>query len=72
VLPVLLQVLLANPGSAVFVDDADLAVPACKAEDLLSTIADLARRRGLQVVVSAKEEGFARAAERLGMSAVAL
>jgi hypothetical protein len=72
VLPVLLQLLLANPGSAVFVDDADLAVPATHAERLLGAFLEIARARGLQLVLAAKEPAFATAAERLGLEVVSL
>ncbi|MGC8993863.1 MAG: ATP-binding protein [Pyrobaculum sp.] len=72
VLPVLLQMLLANEGSAVFIDDADLAVPSDKAEALLSTLLEIAERRRLQLVAAAREPAFARAAEKLGMDIAAL
>jgi hypothetical protein len=72
VLPVLLQLLLANPTSAVFVDDVDLAVPGTHAEKLLSAFLDIARAKGLQLVLSAKEPAFAAAAEKLGMRVLSL
>ncbi|AFA38575.1 hypothetical protein Pogu_0548 [Pyrobaculum oguniense TE7] len=67
VLPALLQLLLANEGSTVFIDDADLAVPSDKSETLLSAMAEIAQRRRLQLAVSAKEPGFAKVAEKLGL-----
>ncbi|ABO09403.1 ATP-binding protein [Pyrobaculum calidifontis] len=66
ILPVLLQLLLANQGAAVFIDDIDLGSPSNRAEEILGAVADLAKRRGLQVVASAREPSFAAAAERLG------
>jgi anti-anti-sigma regulatory factor len=63
---------LANPGSAVFVDDADLAVPATHAERLLGAFLEIARARGLQLVLAAREPAFATAAERLGLEVVSL
>ncbi|MFB6490596.1 MAG: ATP-binding protein [Thermoproteus sp. AZ2] len=72
VLPVLVQLILANEGSVVAVDDADLAVPEDSAEQVLSAYAELARRKGLQLVLSAKSPGFAKAAERLGLGVVRL
>ena len=66
-LPVLLQLLLANPGAAVFIDDVDLAVPGTQAEKLLSALLEIARARDLQLVLSAKEPAFAAAGKKLGM-----
>ncbi|RFA93540.1 ATP-binding protein [Pyrobaculum aerophilum] len=68
VLPVLLQMLLANEGASVFIDDVDLAVPSGRAEALLSALFEIARRRNLQLVASAKEPGFAEIAEKLGFT----
>jgi hypothetical protein len=72
VLPILLQLLLANPGAAVFVDDVDLAVPGTQAERLLSALLEIATARGLQLVLSAKEPAFAAAAEKLGIQVARL
>jgi hypothetical protein len=72
VLPVLLQLLLANPGAAVFIDDVDLAVPGTQAEKLLSGLLEIASARGLQLVLSAREPAFAAAAEKLGIHVASL
>jgi len=72
VLPVLLQLILANSGAAVFIDDVDLAVPGTQAEKLLSGLLEIAGARGLQLVLSAREPAFAAAAEKLGIRVASL
>ncbi|ACB39832.1 ATP-binding protein [Pyrobaculum neutrophilum] len=72
VLPILLQLILANEGSSLFVDDADLAVPRDKAELLLASALEIAERRRLQLVAAARDSAFAEAARRLGVETAAL
>lgn len=72
VLPVLVQLVLANDGSIVAVDDADLAAPEDAAEELLSAYAELAKRKGLQLILVARSPGFRGAAERQGFSVAEL
>ena len=72
VLPVLTQLILSNGGSVVAVDDVDLAVPDSYAEGLLATYLDLAREKGLQLIMAARSDAFRRAAEKLGISVVGL
>lgn len=69
-LPVLVQLILANEGSIVAIDDVDLAVPDGLAEEVVSAYMDLARRKKLQLVMAAKSHSFKKAAERLGLHAV--
>lgn len=72
VLPVLVQLVLSNEGSVVAIDDVDLAVPEEHAEGLLSTYLDIARRRGLQLVMAARSRSFKEAARRLNVAVVEL
>lgn len=72
VLPPLLQLVLANEGSTVFIDDADLAVPGDRAESLLSAYMEIARRKGLQLVLAARERTFAEAGRKLGFEVAVL
>ncbi|MEM1597329.1 MAG: ATP-binding protein [Pyrobaculum sp.] len=72
VLPIVVQAVLANSGSALFVDDLDLGVPGQRAEELLSVLREVADRKKLQVVATARDRAFAEAAERIGASVAAL
>ncbi|MEL9991562.1 MAG: ATP-binding protein [Thermoproteus sp.] len=70
VLPVLVQLILANEGSIIAIDDVDLAVPDALAEEVIAAYMGLAKRKKLQLVMTAKSESFKRAAERLGLHLV--
>ncbi|MEM1836747.1 MAG: ATP-binding protein [Pyrobaculum sp.] len=67
-LPVLLQAIIANRDSALFIDDIDLAVPSHKAGVLLDTLLKIAEEKNLQLVLAAKEPSFLKTAEELGLS----
>lgn len=72
VFPILLQLILANEGSVVFIDDIDLAVPSDKAEPLISTVLEIAKKRKLQLVMAARDPAFAKIAHKLGVQTTAL
>lgn len=72
VMPIVVQLVLANAGSSIFIDDVDLAVPSDRAEVLLSGLLEATRRRGLQLVATIKEPGFKKVGEKLGFEVVEL
>ncbi|MEZ0318390.1 MAG: ATP-binding protein [Pyrobaculum sp.] len=72
VLPIVVQTVLANHGSSLFIDDLDLGTPAERAEEVLSVLREVADRKKLQVVATVKSRAFATAAERLGASVASL
>ncbi len=72
VFSIVLQLLLATEGSAVFIDDVDLGVSSRHFQHLLQAMLEIAQRRRLQLVLTAREPAFRNVAEKYDMHIVEL